>query len=127
MNRIQPDTALPKRVAIAIYIANLTQTSTGAPVANVLYNNANLTLTWTRDAEGQYKANIDDYDSLTDFNLRLSGTVICQLTSPGGDVAAYPNTNNELTVLTRNAAAFQDGILLGAAFELKIYNQPTIE
>lgn len=58
MNRVQPDTQLPKYPAIATYIALISQSGTDDPIATELHNNTGGTVTWSRETTGVYTATV---------------------------------------------------------------------
>lgn len=121
MNRVQPDTTLPKTPAQLNYKASLTQSSTAAPVATELYNNGGIELTWLRDDVGQYSALITLKDGTEPADLSTCTIVTCQATLQDTTIVVYPEIDqNKITLTTKAGVTYTDGLLSRAGFQLTI-------
>lgn len=120
MNRNQPDTSLPKTPAVVIYESNISQYGETPPTEVILYNPEGLTLTWDRDAGGQYRAYIEQYGEYPNFELRECATVTCMASQPG-TMTAIQTYNAEIQVYTISGAGYQDGALIDSAFRITLY------
>lgn len=116
INRIQPDTTLPKEIRIKVYTALLTQTGTDAPTVTVLQNTTGETITWTRNTTGIYWGTIS-------APLTLAKTaVLIQQTFGGNNMTARAANTNTIEITTKlmdNTAL--DGILNKTTIEIKVY------
>ncbi|MCP4991780.1 MAG: hypothetical protein GY928_38680 [Colwellia sp.] len=104
-----------------VYTALLTQTGVSDPVATVLKNNTTATLTWTRTAAGKYTVTADS--SIFTANKTI---VFMNYGKPPSE-ALFPKwvriSDTAINVSTQDEqTSFDDGVLNGAAFEIKIYS-----
>lgn len=124
MNRVQPDTEIPKEQAIIEYVANISQTGTGSPIATILKTTGRIQVIWTRTNTGIYQGEVIINDETPDIDLETCATITCQQTQPGKETTANGH-NNYIDLYTYDGAAYQDDGLIKAAFTLKIYTNKT--
>lgn len=120
MNRVQPDTELPKEPAVHTIIYRLTQSGTEAPFATVIYKHGTIYGTWTRNAVGHYILTVYSHpDAILALNCAtyITGTV------PGKLLTSWPSTNNTVSIFTYDSATgtAEDTVLQQSIFRLDIY------
>lgn len=98
------------------YIANLTQTGTGAPEAMILASNLGV-VTWTRTGQGQYLGT-----PVTPFDFQ-STYVMINSNEHDHLCSAYINTDGDIVVKTTNTSNHQhnDDILNNTTLEIRTY------
>lgn len=107
------------------YIASLTQSGTGAPVATVLENSLGATITWSRNDTGDYSgvASGDVFTANKTF-------IVDAKQIEGGDglsgaifAVASVSAISALTYTGRNLKTYSaaDDVLSGTLFELRVY------
>lgn len=103
-----------------VYTANLTQSSTDAPVATVLENTLGGTIVWTYDSAGAYVG------TLTGAFTENKTALFLSLNSSGGfgTQADLGRTNaNAVSITTYNDTGVQaDGILTNTTIEIRVYD-----
>ncbi len=104
-----------------VYTALITQAVTAAPIATILKNNTTATLTWTRTANGKYTVTADS--SIFTANKTI---VFINYGKPPSE-AVLPKwvriSDTAINVSTQDEqGGFDDGVLNGAAFEIRIYS-----
>lgn len=100
------------------YTALLSQTGTDAPTAIVLENTLQLNPTYFYNGEGAY--HIEDLSGLFTTNKTL---VLAQGTGSGViSININDTTIIEIGCNNINGGLTQDGLLLNAAFEIRVYN-----
>lgn len=119
INRVQPDTTLPKPKRIKTYTSLITQLGgTGIPTEIVLQDEIDGPITWTRTSAGLYKG------TLTDAFVTDKTAITLQGTNSGTVVTIARQTDNEIeinTVFSTDGSA-SDGLLNKAKLEIKIYD-----
>ena len=103
------------------YVAKLTQSGSGAPVATVLQNDfVEGEFTWTRTGTGQYKLT---YSVGGTFDSSKTWVMIDSVASGDGNfAAAHRSSNTEIIVTYGNGVnTFFDSGLLRTSFELRVY------
>lgn len=116
MNRVQPDTTIPKTPTIQKYVAKLTQTGTGNVIATVLENNANIEVTYERINTGQYVVTTNT----PNINMTTKATGTCQQSTAGIETIVE-TLGNELYIYTYTGLDYVDDGLKNATFILNIY------
>jgi len=104
-----------------VYTAILTQTGTSAPVATVLQNTTNTTITWTRGATGDYSAT----PSIGGFFTANKTAVFVNRgsTSTNNDVSTgwvWSSASN-VRILTYNNGVLTDSCLSDGTVEIRVY------
>jgi hypothetical protein len=96
------------------YIANITQTGTSAPVANVFTGQL---ITWTRTGSGEYLGTPETPYDFSGTYVMINNVNHDHLTS------AYINTDGNVVIVTcRNSGhSHQDGILNATTLEIRTY------
>ena len=103
-----------------VYTALLTQTGTDAPVATILENTANLTVTYTYNSTGAYLFNF--------VKLSSEKIVIDVSTKSGiyGNTITYSYSVNPTTVYgsisVSSSGPSQDGAMVNHPIEIRVYN-----
>ncbi len=104
---------------VALYQALITQASTGAPTATVIYSNLSGTPTWARTSAGLYTCTLT-----AEFTANKTGVLITVDTaSSAAIVSANATSANVVTVktyLTTGTPALADDLLAGAFIEIII-------
>lgn len=117
INRLQPDTSLPKEKRIRVYTALLTQTGTNAPTATVLQNTLGETLTWTRNDIGEYNGTI-----LTPQFTVTETALFLTKTSSSDTFVPFRLSTTVIRVETRDmTGTHTDGILANTPIEIRVY------
>lgn len=73
------------------YIANLTQTLTGNPVATVLRNDFGLNIEWKRESANKFSGNISDY------KFSLNRTTL-QINKPTPETKIFRNNTSQILI-----------------------------
>lgn len=120
MNRVQPDTTLPKRNAVMQYRANISQSSTNNIVQTVIKKDKDLTVTTTRESTGQYKITIA-IEGDTDWSNILCVQATCQASSAGIQTAISYTDQDAFYLYTYNGTSLVDGGLANAALKIDVY------
>lgn len=99
-----------------VYVANLTQTSTNAPTAEVLENTLSGTPTFTYVSTGVYKIVLaGEWDANLTF-------ILVNTWHKNGFVQCYRLDSDELSLRTFNTSlAATDGILEDSSIEIRVY------
>lgn len=121
MNRIQPDTTLPKEPEIRTLVQRLTQASTENVNAVEMYKHGIIGGIWSRNTTGHYI-----FTMYTEVNEILALTCATYITGtvPGKIVTSWPSTDNTISVFTTDAAGTpEDGVLQQAIFKIDIFKQ----
>lgn len=104
-----------------VYTALVTQTGTDAPVATILKNNTTETFTWARTAGGTYTVTAD-----SNIFTANKTVVFMNYGNPSSDALSpkwVRTSDTVITVTTQDeTAVLDDGVLNGAAFEIRIYS-----
>ena len=115
------DSIVQAGIGYKAYTALLTQTGTNAPTATELKNNTSYTYTWTRTGSGTYTITANGNAFTSNKTV-----VFINYGNPSSD--ALPpkwvrTSDTVITVTTQDeTAVLDDGILNGAAFEIRIYS-----
>lgn len=115
------DSVVQAGLGYTVYTALLTQTGTGAPVATILKNNTTATFTWARTTGGTYTVTADS-------NIFTANKTVVFMNYGNPPSDALPpkwvrTSDTVITVTTQDEqAVLDDGVLNGAAFEIRIYS-----
>lgn len=101
------------------YVASLTQTSTGAPVATVFENTLGATLTWIRSDTGIYVVTASSNVFTTNKTLIIDPKQVDGGNGLTGAVFSIASVS-AIDVLTYTGSAADD-VLAGNVFEVRVY------
>lgn len=111
INGVAGSDNLPKR-----YVANLTQTGTGAPVATVLENSLGGTLVWTRSDIGVYFGTLAGAFPDAERVITTAGPE-----SPGMSLDFSVGGPDQIVLVTSENAAQADDLLLRHSIVIEVY------
>ena len=115
------DSVVQAGLGYTVYTALLTQTGTGAPVATILKNNTTATFTWARTTGGTYTVTADS--NIFTANKTVVFMNYGNPPSDGLPPKWVRTSDTVITVTTQDEqAVLDDGVLNGAAFEIRIYS-----
>ena len=115
------DSVVQAGLGYTVYTALLTQTGTKAPVATILKNNTTATFTWARTAGGTYTVTANS--NIFTANKTVVFMNYGNPTSDGLPPKWVRTSDTVITVTTQDEqAVLDDGVLNGAAFEIRIYS-----
>ncbi len=104
------------------YVALLAQSGTSAPVAIVLQNTfGEVTFTWTRVQEGEYKVTANSAVFTEDKTTILLGTIGTGAAGFFENAAAWDSTTEIIVRTTNNSGNEADTRLSNTAIEVKVY------
>lgn len=124
---MQPNTMQPKISKIGVYSALLNQTGTNAPTVTILQNTLQklldgeiipITITWTREAAGQYVGTSIVSGLFTSTKTML----LVQKSAALTNIAIVRTGTNAIEVHTTNSSDVSaDGLLINTAIEIRVY------
>lgn len=120
MERIQPDTTLPKETKIMQLVAILTQDGTNAPEITIIKNTTSSNVTTSRILTGQYKLTFTDWELPKD--LQVTGWVIAPSYDYNIGYSARPNNYNEVLIVTTDGGIPADDCLFNARIIVNLQN-----
>ena len=97
-----------------VYTALLTQAGTAAPVATILQNTTNATLTWTRQSSGNYTV------TASTALFTVNKTILFLNNGSTPNITQVPWNRTSDTTVTLSLGA--DGNLINGSFEIRIYS-----
>lgn len=106
-----------------VYIATLTQSSTNAPIANVLQNTLGGTLVWSYNGVGIYNGTLSGI-----FISNKTFFIINKSRASGRQFSLYRNNDNEIEITTEifdgatPIFTTSDGVLNNTTIEIRVYN-----
>ena len=115
------DSVVQAGLGYTVYTALLTQTGSGDPVATILKNNTTATFTWARTVGGTYTVTANS-------NIFTANKTVVFMNYGNPPSDALPpkwvrTSDTVITVTTQDEqAVLDDGVLNGAAFEIRIYS-----
>jgi len=115
------DSVVQAGVGYTAYTALLTQTGSGDPVSTILKNNTTATFTWARTVGGTYTVTANS-------NIFTANKTVVFMNYGNPPSDALPpkwvrTSDTVITVTTQDEqAVLDDGVLNGAAFEIRIYS-----
>lgn len=120
MERVQPETSLPKTKVYNTYTALLNQVETDAPTATILQNNLGAPIVWTREGTGYYKGTLSNAFPENKTFILIGQTDYTAV----GLITASRLDDNAVYIDTYDTAfALADDTLSNTAIEIRIYNQ----
>jgi hypothetical protein len=97
------------------YVALLSQSGTDAPVATVLENTLGGTVVWERDGVGAY------FGTLVGAFTENKTFIFIQSTGAFSQIAYWDSEDNVQIQTKDSTTAFEDGQLLSASIEIRVY------
>ena len=108
-----------------LYVANLTQSGTNAPVATVLQNTLGGTLVWTRSEEGQYMATLADvFGDVDKVYIMIQGIWFeSTFTFPCFSLFGVNDSNSIIfyTLALSTPDTYEDSLFNNTSVEIRIY------
>ena len=115
------DSVVQAGLGYTAYTALLTQTGNNAPAATILKNNTTATFTWARTAGGTYTVTAN-----SNIFTANKTVVFINYGNPPSDALPpkWVRTSDTIITVTTpdETGVLDDGILNGAAFEIRIYS-----